>query len=212
MDMDWIKTGLKRPGKSQRGLAQALDIDPSGVSRLLSGDRNLKAAEIETVRRYLDLPMAAPEGLPDVGMRLELPAIAGLDRDLEVRGTAVGGQEGAFDFNGDIVDYLRRPPGLSGARMAFAIYTAGSSMSPRFEEGEIVFVHPGRPATPGCDVIVELHGRDGDPGHCYIKRLVRRTAAKRVLSQFNPPKEISFPLKQVRAVYRVMTPAELLGV
>ncbi len=212
MEIDWIKAGLKRPGKSQRGLARALDIDPSGVSRLLSGDRSLKAAEIEIVRRYLDLPVTPLEGLSEVGAHLELPAIATLDRDLEVRGTAVGGEEGAFDFNGDVVDYLRRPPGLAGARMAFAIYTAGDSMSPRFDEGEIVFVHPGRPAVPGCDVIVELHGRDGEPGHCYIKRLVRRTTAKLVLSQFNPPKEISFSLKQVRAVYRVMTPAELLGV
>ena len=144
--------------------------------------------------------------------RFELPAAASLSRDLEVRGTAVGGESGSFDFNGEVVDYLRRPPGLVGARKAFAIYATGDSMSPRYEEGEIVFVHPGRPAMPGSDVIIELHGSDGEPGQCYIKRLVRRTGTKLIVKQFNPPKEISFPLNQVRSVFRVLTSAELLGV
>ena len=86
-------------------------------------------------------------------------------------------------------------------------------MSPRFEEGEIVFVHPGRPATSGCDVIVELHGHDGDPGQCYIKRLVRRTPTRTILQQFNPARDdISFDNDNIRAMYRILTASELLGV
>src|SRR3982074_2544016 len=38
----WIKDGLSRPGKSQNGLAEALDVDPSSVSRLLKGARQVK--------------------------------------------------------------------------------------------------------------------------------------------------------------------------
>jgi phage repressor protein C with HTH and peptisase S24 domain len=54
MDMvAWIRRGLAKPGKSQRGLAQALAIDPAGINRLLKGERQLKAAEIVTVARYL---------------------------------------------------------------------------------------------------------------------------------------------------------------
>lgn len=49
----WIRRGLTKPGKSQRGLAQALGIDPAGVNRLLKGERQLKAAEIAEVARYL---------------------------------------------------------------------------------------------------------------------------------------------------------------
>jgi phage repressor protein C with HTH and peptisase S24 domain len=49
----WIRRGLAKPGKSQRGLAQALGIDPAGVNRLLKGERQLKAAEIAEVARYL---------------------------------------------------------------------------------------------------------------------------------------------------------------
>jgi phage repressor protein C with HTH and peptisase S24 domain len=213
MDLEWIKQGLKKPGKSQRGLAAALGIDPSGVSRLLAGTRELKAAEIAKVEAYLDAPadLGAPAVRADMAA-LDVPNLASLPRDIEVRGTAVGGDAASFDFNGEVVDYLRRPPGLIRARKAFAIYVTGTSMAPRFEEGEVVFVHPGRPATPGCDVIVELHGNDGEPGHCYIKRLVRRTATKLTLAQFNPPRNLEIELARVRAVYRILTSAELLGV
>lgn len=60
----WIRRGLAKPEKSQRGLAKALGIDPAGVTRLLAGERQLKAAEIAKVARYLgeEPPSFAPRG------------------------------------------------------------------------------------------------------------------------------------------------------
>jgi phage repressor protein C with HTH and peptisase S24 domain len=60
----WIRRGLGKPGKSQRGLAEALEIDPAGVTRLLKGERQLKATEIAKVARYLgeSVPMPAVRG------------------------------------------------------------------------------------------------------------------------------------------------------
>jgi 3,4-dihydroxy 2-butanone 4-phosphate synthase/GTP cyclohydrolase II len=49
----WIKDGLSRPGKSQNGLAEALALDPSSVSRLLKGARQVKTREIELISAYL---------------------------------------------------------------------------------------------------------------------------------------------------------------
>jgi transcriptional regulator with XRE-family HTH domain len=230
MDMDWIKRALAQPGKSQRGLAAALGIDPSGVSRLLAGSRELKASELKALVDYLGVAppsqVIGPGGLHDpaafgspglAGGELDpaagrvLPAVATLDKDVEVRGVAVGGEDAGFHFNGEVIDYARRPPGLIGSKNVFAIYVVGDSMSPRYDEGDMVFVHPGHPPRPGCDVIVELQGRDGDPGPCYIKRLQRRTPTRLVLSQFNPAREIVVPLAKVRNVYRILTAAELLG-
>jgi len=245
MDIGWIREGLRAPGKSQRGLAQALGINPSGVSRLLAGARALKLDEIGKISAYLEtvppgwmvsagglepggifgsaLLGAGAHGLaeerPDSnteaafgGTQHDLPSLQGLSRDLPVLGTAVGGDGGCFDFNGEVVDYVRRPPGLDRAQGAFAIYVQGDSMAPRYEEGDLVFVHPGRPARPGCDVVVELTGPEGEPGQSLLKRLLRRTADRLELSQFNPPKEFSVPLKEVKAVHRILSAAELLGV
>ena len=129
-------------------------------------------------------------GQPEIDLQkaTNLPASNTLIRDLPVYGVAVGGKEEEFSFNGSVVDYVRRPPSLMKINNAFGVYVTGDSMSPRFENGDLVFVHPGRPAKPGNDVIVELHGEHGAPGPCYIKRLVRRTDNQIVLAQFNPPR------------------------
>ena len=230
MDTAWIKDALKRPGKNQRGLALAIGIDPSGVCRLLAGARDLKASELEALVGYLGITppsqFIGPHGMTDQsdfgsslleGAEVDpasaraLPAVATLKRDVEVRGVAVGGEDAVFIFNGEVIDYARRPPGLVGSKNVFAIYVVGDSMSPRYDEGDMVFVHPGRPPRPGCDVIVELHGQDGEAGACYIKRLLRRTPSRLVLGQFNPSREVVLPLQKVRNVYRILTAAELLG-
>ncbi len=161
-----------------------------------------------------DSPQPAPERPAEVGPEvLPVPPPAGLPRDIEVHGVALGGDDGDFSFNGTVIDYVRRPPGLAGARGAFAIYVVGDSMSPRFDDGDLIFVHAGRPASPGDDVVVELHGEDGTAGACYVKRLLRRSGSRVVLRQFNPPRDdIFIPARHVKAIYRILTPAELLGV
>lgn len=134
-------------------------------------------------------------------------------RDLPVYGVAVGGSEGDFSFNGTVVDYVRRPPMLDKIGNAFGVYVIGDSMSPRFEHGDLVFIHPGRPAQAGNDVIVELHGAHGEPGACYVKRLVRRSPDRVLLAQFNPARDdIAIEAPRIKAIYRILTAAELLGV
>jgi len=169
-----------------------------------------------------DPPAAGPAGpsapgphhpVAAAGRRIDIPAPASMSRDVPLRGIAVAGDDGAFEFNGEIVDYVRRPPGIAAAKNAFAIYVDGDSMVPRFDAGELVFVHPDKPPVNGCDVLIELHGHDGQPGPCFIKRLVKRTPTRIVLEQFNPPRDdIEFPHDEVRVVYRILTSSELMGV
>lgn len=143
----------------------------------------------------------------------ELPGNNAFPRDLPVYGVAIGGTEGDFSFNGTVVDYVRRPPMLRRIGNAFGVYVIGDSMSPRFDHGDLVFVHPGRPPQPGNDVIVELHGEHGAPGPCYIKRLVRRSADRVQLAQFNPPRDdIAIEASRIKAVYRILTAGEIMGV
>ncbi len=143
----------------------------------------------------------------------ELPGNNTFPRDLPVYGVAIGGTEGDFSFNGTVVDYVRRPPMLTKIGNAFGVYVIGDSMSPRYDHGDLVFVHPGRPPQPGNDVIVELHGEHGEPGPCYIKRLVRRSADRVRLAQFNPPRDdITIETSRIKAVHRILTAAEMMGV
>ena len=53
MTVDWIRSALKRTGKTRSGLAKALGRSPSAVTDLLNGHRRLRADEIATVSDYL---------------------------------------------------------------------------------------------------------------------------------------------------------------
>jgi transcriptional regulator with XRE-family HTH domain len=84
----WIADALKRTGRTQRGLADALGLDPAAANRLTKGTRRLKASELPLVERYLgerapdrlesfadSLPPAPADyaPVPVYDMRLALP-------------------------------------------------------------------------------------------------------------------------------------------
>lgn len=135
-----------------------------------------------------------------------------LPQDVPVYGTAVGGVDSEFSFNGTVIDYVRRPPGLAHVEGAFAIYVTGDSMEPRYEPGELVYVNPSRPAAPGDDVLIEMAAPEsGEPAPCYIKRLVRRHASRVECRQFNPPRDLEYPTAAISQIHRIMRPTELFG-
>lgn len=109
----WIRRGLARPEKSQRGLAKALGIDPAGVTRLLAGERQLKASEIAKVARYLGLappPAVGGRGLeppPMVGGRgMSPPPVGRKGAESSPRALApAASNDGAITIDGD--DYAR---------------------------------------------------------------------------------------------------------
>jgi hypothetical protein len=61
MFIDWIRAGLAKTGKSGKGLAGHLKRSESVVSRILSGDRQIKADELPRIADYLEseIPVAA---------------------------------------------------------------------------------------------------------------------------------------------------------
>lgn len=205
MDIDWIRDGLKRPGKTQRGLAKAMGIDASAVNRLLAGNRQLKASEIEKAQAYLqDLPPpSAPKGI-----------IEPLSNDrhidtLMVLGMAEGGHDGWNLWNGEIIEHIRRPDNLIGVPGAYAVYVTGNSMEPRYNAGELAHIHPGKPVTPGAYVLVQKKPKtDGEVPLAVIKRLVRRSGSKIVLCQLSPAKEIELKPDEVLSMHRVVGSSE----
>lgn len=220
----WIRDGLNRQGRKAKELAAAMGVQASRISEIIAGKREVASDEVPALARMTG--MSVNEVIERLGGKRAVAA-SGLDepvelpppgkRDLKVRGAVMGGAEGDFTFNGEVADYAPRPPGLVGVNDAFALYVQGDSMSPRFEPGSLVYIHPGRPPAPGNDVVVECLPKDGQGGGpCYLKRLVRRHASRIDLLQFNPPpgakREFSLDNKFIKAVWRVMTLEELMGV
>lgn len=133
-------------------------------------------------------------------------------RDVPILGGASCGEDGLFEFNGQVLDRARRPPRLVGVKEIYALYVHGESMVPWREPGELVYVHPNQPVKVGDYVVVQMvpEGSDATPA-AYIKKLVRRTADRLVLAQFNPMEEKSLQMKKVKSIHRIMGWSELLG-
>ena len=242
MRNDWLARRLKELGKTGQGLANALGINKSRISEIIGGRRGVKADEIITISHYLEMnerevitllsstSQGGHSGFSEATVATsaephprysgafvptpkDLPPPSTMPVDVPVYGTAVGGADSDFEMNGEVIDRVRRPAGLTNARNAFALYVVGTSMHPRYDEGDLIFVHPGRPALTGSDVVVELHAKDefGRP-KALLKTYRGKTPTLLLLAQLNPPAEIEIPLDEVKQVLRVLRTNELLGV
>jgi phage repressor protein C with HTH and peptisase S24 domain len=149
------------------------------------------------------LPSNPPNAL--IGERL--PSLGGAK--IPLYGQAVGGVDGEFVLNGNRLDEILAPPSLSGTTGAYAVTVAGDSMSPRYEDGETVYVDPTRRVVRGDYVVAQIHIDESSAPLAYIKRFVRHNAQELVLEQFNPPKELRFPHDSVSSVHFVVMAGRL---
>ena len=107
---------------------------------------------------------------------------------------------------------IERPPALWNARDAYAIYYHGSSMEPRFYQGEIGIVDPRRPPGPGDFVVVQLNDGASDTIITVLVKQLERIAGGYVhLRQFNPDLRFKLPRSQVARLHRIASPTELFG-
>jgi SOS-response transcriptional repressor LexA len=214
-----IRTKLAEHHLNMSSVSKKLGKNHAYLHQFL--DRGIPAQLPELVREQLAEILQVPEALLKgqgvvrgsgggrVG-RAATPLIAG-DK-LPVYGAGQGGSEGFFPWNGEIVDYVSRPPHLTGITQAYAVYVVGSSMEPRYYAGELVHIHPGRPIMPGAFVLVQLRSEaEGETPRAFIKRLGRRTATKVTFEQFNPPKEIDIKASEIHSMHRIVGSAESGG-
>jgi phage repressor protein C with HTH and peptisase S24 domain len=133
------------------------------------------------------------------------PSRAALAEKLKVLGMAECGADGWSLWNGDVIDMVDRPASLAGVANAYGIYVVGGSMEPRYYPGELVLIHPGKPVTLGAFVLVQRKPKqDGDPPLAVIKRLIKRSASRITLEQFNPAKSFDIRPDDIVSIHRVV--------
>lgn len=124
--IDWIKEALaQKPDKTKAGIAAALGIHPSQVTRLLKGEgkpRRLQAAEIVKIAAYLESPAPAAQSIP----LLSWVAASKLTEFGEIE----DGPDGPKIPN----------PGLGPGRW-IALNVVGDSMDRIAPDGSVIFVN-----------------------------------------------------------------------
>lgn len=216
-------------GISHEAASRAAGKDKTYLRKTLSREGTIpKLDTLESLATALDVSVdwmlgrtddpaaSAPPPRPPEVRPSDIPALSrtAMPADVPVMGTAAGSLlSGAFQLQGGVIDYVRRPPALSGARDIYALYIEGSSMEPRYFPGELVYVNPHKPPRIGDTVIVQEHNGDSGPVAASIGVLFKRATGTVVLRKYNPPDaEITIAQTRIAAIHRVLTPNELFGV
>ncbi len=216
-----IRTARKRRGLVQRNIAEFLGIEVAAVGMWESG-KNMPSAENSfRVAAFLNIDPVAlsrgevaylkDDGLADAEIISDPAPLDAGPKDVEMLGVTYGGDDGDFQFNGEVTEYVRRPPGIANVKNVFALYVLSDSMAPRYEPGEVIYCGTREPI-PGDYVVIEMHPEiEGQPGKAFIKRLKQRTGKEIIVEQFNPPKLIPFDRYTVKNIWRVIPNKELFG-
>jgi phage repressor protein C with HTH and peptisase S24 domain len=214
-----IRVARQRARLSQEDVAEPLGISRNAVSLWESDDSKPERDRLPVLARTLHVDvnwLLTGEGFgPDNQDRSgaltnvapnasPAAAISANQRRIPVYGRAIGGKDGRFTMNGEIVDTVACPPGLEGVPGLYAVFVTGESMEPRYFAGETVIVHPGRPVHRGDWVVVQILGPEGSAPDGYVKRFEAWTADELVLSQLNPEEVIRFPKQSVVSVHLIL--------
>lgn len=180
-------------GKTLTALARALDTTEQW---LLSGDAVQRPAKPELRSADVEMPL-----------RHEMP------KDVPVMGTAAGSHlRGAFQLYPDPVDYVRRPPTLINAKNIYSLYIEGESMVPQYHPGDLVFVHPDKPARFGDPVVIQCQLSAEGGLEATIGIFLKRSTEFVTIQKHNPSAEIDIPRDTIAHMHKVLTPNEIYGV
>jgi phage repressor protein C with HTH and peptisase S24 domain len=224
--IDRLRQRLAETGKSAWKASKEATGSPDAIRQIEAGHQP-SAARLEKLAATLNTTsgwLLGEDDTPRLADARSLFRHRDQPQDVPVYGTAMGadieidGNGHACDVEvtnlemGEITGFLRRPPGLSGNQKAYALYVVGSSMRPRFDPGQAVFVDTRRPPAIGDDVIVQLvDAREERVVSALIKTLARRTSSYVELQQYSPDITFKIAMERIASIQRVLPWSELLG-
>lgn len=217
----WLRAGLddvkRTSGKTQDDLAQALGIHRSNVSKMVNGKQDIPPHYYATITAFIgkqppyfsvpevDAPIA-PRPAPNASFPPRYQKFP--DETVPVMGQTVGGPNGKFVLNGQEVARVFCPPDLAGIEGAYAVQVYGTSMEPKFEAGETVWLHPYAPVRSGDYVVAQILGEEGEPPESYIKQFISKSSKVLRLKQFNPEEgestDMEFDADKVFSVHKIV--------
>lgn len=200
-EIDWIIEALARDRtKTKSGLAKALHIDKSGVSRMLRGERRLKFEEAQRAAEYLGVSPGGGFAEPAAEYQTEPPARR--DDGTAPLYRAAAGENGVWIIDRTaVIERRPRAPQFAGAELVFGFYAPDDAMAPRFYTGEVVWTNPARPAAPGEDAVLIAPTAGAGEMKLYLCLLEEKTAAKLSGLQYGSGERRSVPAQGWRAAH-----------
>lgn len=191
---EWVRGCFARDKSKKRyQLANFLGIDKSGVTRMLTGERQIKADELSRIALFFGEPR--PTGFSEVAAEFSpAPGLAPI-----FRATVEGGFWLVHRHKSPI-DRRQRGPHFANAVSAFGFYAPDGSAAPRFKAGEILWADAARPPRPGDDALfVEAGGRKA-PERVQVGELKSVTRGELVFSPYKDKEDRRLPARRWSAL------------
>lgn len=144
---DWVASGLLKKGKSKGGLAKVLGVHQSQITRLLDGDRQIKAEELPLIARYIQEPPPA-----EAQFEAEEPDESGPRRMIPIIGyVGANSQAHSYQIPAGQLDEIEAPEDATESTVAVEI--KGESLGALFDRWIVFYDDVREPVTP------DLYGR-----------------------------------------------------
>ena len=206
-----IKNSRIAAKMTQEVLARAVGKTRNAVTQWESGASRPRLNTLEDIAGALNVSLEwlllgnKNAGEYDSQQISDRPAI----KLIPVYGQAVAGINGEFAFDGKKLFEVPCPPQLLNVENAYGVEVAGDTMSPRYEDGEIVYVDTVRRIKKGDYVVAQIMMKEEDSfPTAFIKRFIRHNEKELVLTQLNPAKELVFPHQHVLSVHYIALAGE----
>ena len=206
-----IKNSRIAAKMTQEELAKAVGKTRNAVAQWESGLTHPRLNTLEDIAEALNVSLEwlllgdKDAGECDSRQISDRPAI----KLIPVYGQAVAGINGEFAFDGKKLFEVPCPPQLLNVKNAYGVEVAGDTMSPRYEDGEIVYIDTLRRIKKGDYVVAQIMMREEDSfPTVFIKRFIRHNEKELVLTQLNPAKELVFPHQRVVSVHYIALAGE----
>ena len=214
---------MEARGLQSADLARLSSTDPSTLSKLVNGKRELRRHWAARLAQPLNvrpddllasvgspipsLTFSAGSDVQPIQVRQPMEARRlSLGGQVPVMGTVSCGSDGQFEVNltDDPIDYVDLPAKLVGVPGIYALIVAGESMLGAWSPGDPVYVSKHRPVTPGCYVVVLVEDGPGQPPGAFLKEFERSDNDTVVLRQYNPGMERVVPRAQIKQMHRAL--------
>lgn len=180
---------------SLQQLAEASDTTRAQIDKLERGERRLTVDWMVRLAKPLQclpadlLPSLSSGGTPPEPGRL-----------IPVRSAARGGNEQEMFLEDGPIDHRPCPGFVGHVRDAYAIYVVGESMVPMYRPGQLLYINPHKPPTPGRGIVITKNNQA-----VLIKELVRTTSFGLVVREYQPKlREFTVAQSEIQEAHAVV--------
>lgn len=205
----YLRAWRKKRDLTQERLAELCGTTKGEISKLENGSRRMTTDWMATLAKALGLPrphdLLSPPQVDGAPVPLlHADGLVGEEKDLPVYASAEGGPTGMMVAY-EPIEWVKRPDPLFNVPKAFGFFVVGESMLPRYEPGELLLVHPTKPAHRNDYVLVILTDAIDSEHSALVKRFIGWKDGGLVLEQLNPQKTLDpIPKQQVRGIHIIV--------